>query len=84
MYTKATFGTPQSVLIIEVSLFQRVLNRERLHCITIQTHDTMRKVSTVEPPIKDPQRRGHNKNNLSIKDTLHGPKCSFSHTVNTF
>ncbi len=28
MYTKAMFGTPESVLIIEASLFQLVLNRE--------------------------------------------------------
>ena len=33
---------------------------------------------------KDPLRRGHNRNNLSIKDTLQCPKCSFSHIVNTF
>ncbi len=37
--------------------------------------------STVEPPIKDLLRSGHNKNNLSAKDTI---KCSFSHIVNTF
>ncbi len=28
LYTKATFGTPESVLIIEVSLFQRALIRK--------------------------------------------------------
>ncbi len=27
-------------------------------------------ISTVEPPIKDPLRRGHNRNNLSTKDTF--------------
>ena len=32
---------------------------------------------TVEPLIKDPPRRGHNRNNLSTKDTLQSPKCLF-------
>ncbi len=40
--------------------------------------------TTVEPLIKDPPRRGHNRNNLSTKDTLQGPKCLFSHIVNKF
>ncbi len=41
--------------------------------------------STVEEPlIKDPPSRGHNRNNLSIKDTFKSPKCSFSHIINTF
>ena len=31
----------------------------------------------MEPPIKDSQSKGHNRNNLSIKGTLQGPKCSF-------
>ncbi len=35
-------------------------------------------VYTVEPPIKDSLRRGHNKNNHFTKDTLIGLKCSFS------
>ncbi len=39
----------------------------------------------MEPPIKDPPRGGHNRNNLiSTKDTLQSPKYSFSHIVNTF
>ncbi len=33
---------------------------------------------------KGPLRGGHNKNNLSTKDTLQSPICSFSHTVDTF
>ncbi len=33
----------------------------------------MIKVYTVEPPIKDTLRLEHNRNNLSTKDTLHGP-----------
>ncbi len=33
----------------------------------------------VELPIKDPPRRGHNRNNLTTKDTIQSPKCSFSH-----
>ncbi len=32
---------------------------------------------TVEPPIKDPLRRGHNGNNLFTKDTFQSRKCSF-------
>ena len=39
---------------------------------------------TVEPPIKDPPWGGHSKKNLSTKDTLQGPKCSFFYIVNTF
>ena len=31
--------------------------------------------------IKDPLRRGHNRNNLWTKDTLKSPKCSFSNIV---
>ncbi len=30
--------------------------------------------STMEPPIKDYPSRGHNRNNLSTKDTLQSPK----------
>ncbi len=44
----------------------------------------MQTLQCMEPPIKDPLRRGHNRHNLSTKDTLQGPKCSFSHIVNTF
>ena len=38
-------------------------------------------MTTVEPPNKE-----HNRNDLSIKDTSLGPKCSLSHNyrVNTF
>ncbi len=38
----------------------------------------------MEPSIKDPPRRGHNRNNLFTKDTLQSPICSFSHIVNAF
>ncbi len=38
MYTKATFGTTECVLIIEVSLFQSVLIREVTLCIIISTY----------------------------------------------
>ena len=41
-------------------------------------------VHTVEPLIVDPLNKGHNRNNLSIKDTSLGPKCSLSHSTNTF
>ncbi len=34
-------------------------------------------ISTVEPPIKDPLRRGHNKNNLSTKDTFQSQMLIF-------
>ena len=37
--------------------------------------------STVEPPLVD---KGHNRNDLSIKDASQGPKCSLSHSTNTF
>ncbi len=43
-----------------------------------------RLVYAVEPQIKDPPNRGHNRNSLSTKDTLQGHKCSFSHIVNKF
>ena len=36
---------------------------------------------TVEPPIKDPPNKGHNRKNLPIKDTFPGPKCSLSHST---
>ena len=39
---------------------------------------------TVEPPIKDPLNKGHNRKSLPIKDTFPGPKCSLSHSANTF
>ena len=39
---------------------------------------------TVEPPIVDPPNKGHNRNNLSVKDTSFGPKCLLSHSTNTF
>ena len=39
---------------------------------------------TVEPPIKDPPSKGHNRNNLSTKDTFQGPKCCLSYSANTF
>ena len=32
----------------------------------------------VEPPIKDPPRGEHNRNNLSTKDIRQCPKCLFS------
>ena len=32
----------------------------------------------------EPLNKGHNRNNLSIKDTSYGPKCAFSHSTNTF
>ncbi len=31
-------------------------------------------MTTVEPPIKDPPRGGHNRNSLFTKDTLKSPK----------
>ena len=39
---------------------------------------------TVEPLIVDPPNKGHNRNNLSIKDAYLGPECSLSHTTNTY
>ena len=39
---------------------------------------------TVESPIVDPLNEGHNRNNLSIKDTFKGPKCLLSLSTNTF
>ena len=38
---------------------------------------------TVEPLIVDPLNKGHNRNNLSIKDASLGPKCSLSYSTNT-
>ena len=38
---------------------------------------------TVEPLIVDSPNKGHDRNNLSIKDTSLGPKCSLSHSTNT-
>ena len=38
----------------------------------------------LKPPIEDPLRRGHNRNNLFTKEMRQGPKYSFSHIVNTF
>ncbi len=32
-------------------------------------------VITMESPIMDPPRGGHNGNDLSTKEMLHGPKC---------
>ena len=31
----------------------------------------------------DPLKKGHNRNNLSIKDASLGPKCSLSHSTIT-
>ena len=39
---------------------------------------------TVEPPIKDTPNKGHNRKNLSIKDTFYGPKVLLSYYTNTF
>ena len=36
---------------------------------TIERFDNTCIVNTVEPLIVDPQNKGHNRNNLSIKDT---------------
>ena len=37
-----------------------------------------------EPLIVDPPNKGHNRYNLSTKDASLGPKCSLSHSSNTF
>ena len=40
--------------------------------------------NTADLLIVDPPNKGHNRNNLSIKDASQGPKCSLSHSANTF
>ena len=48
--------------------------------IAWNAYDYIQSRFTVEPPIKDPPSKGHNRNNLSTKDTFQGPKCCLSYS----
>ena len=55
---------------------KNVLEYGRVHVYNIETCLTVLYTGEPGEPIKDPTSRGHN--SLSTKDTLQGPRCSFS------
>ena len=58
-------------------MLKTVLYQTFFHTMKMFSRDIYVIIVTVEPPIKDPLRRGHNKNNLSTNDTLQSPNVHF-------